>query len=229
MTSSQVDDISNFIARCVKDAEADGVVVGVSGGLDSAVCATLAVRALGVDNVLALFLPSLNTPLADRIDAQALFRTLGLAWAQAGITCIVDAFGPFKTTRNAGNISARVRMTMLYAQANANNLLVMGTSDRSEIEIGYFTKWGDGAADILPIAHLYKTQVRTLAREIGVSASIIEKPSSPALVLGQTAEGEIGFSYEDIDDMLMGKKAMDPRLGHRIAVTQHKRLGPTRL
>jgi len=110
-----------------------------------------------------------------------------------------------------GNLRARIRMTILYYYANLKNLLVCGTGDKSEILLGYFTKYGDGAADLLPIADLYKTQVRGLARKLDLPKSIVEKPSSPRLWPGQMAEKELGATYDEIDQILylyveLGKK-----------------------
>lgn len=199
-------------------------VVGLSGGLDSSVVAALAAPKCGEQNMIGLIMPTRTTPQRDVDDAIKLAEWLQIEYKIIPIDGIIDRF-PFEDPKVRGNIAARVRMTMLYAYANAVNGRVLGTSDRSEYELGFFTKWGDGAADLYPIIHLYKTEVKALARQLGLPQSIIDKPSSPALIEGQTAEGEIGFSYEEIDAMLKGDKPMHSDLQRRIDSNRHKRMG----
>jgi len=202
--------IEDFISSTVESTGRRGVVVGLSGGLDSSVTAKLCVEALGPEKVKALVMPDAEvTPIRDLEDALSLARGLGV---EVGVVDIGEAVKaivgrhPFKDGGVAavGNVRARVRMTMLYYAANALGLLVAGTSDRSELLLGYFTKYGDGGVDILPIGGLYKTQVRALGRHLGLPSSIVEKPSSPQLWRGQTAEGELGLSYDVIDPILHG-------------------------
>jgi NAD+ synthase len=181
-----------------------GFVVGLSGGLDSSVVTALASKAVG-SKVRALILPSGRiTPGQDIEDAVDLCKKLKVSYE---IIDVEDIYSSLVTVANpgkvgAGNILARLRMCLLYAYANANDLLVLGTSDRSEFLIGYFTKYGDGAADLLPIASLYKLQVRALAKYLKLPESIVTKRSSPRLWEGQTAEDEIGLTYEEIDSIL---------------------------
>lgn len=201
--------IIRFIRDKVDEAGAAGVVIGLSGGLDSSVTLRLAVEALGRENVHALVLPDTRiTPEEDVEDALSLARGEGVKVYKVAIDDIVDSY-----TRNMpffkpddrvslGNVRARVRMTILYYYANTNNLLVCGTGDKSEIYLGYFTKYGDGGVDLLPIGDLYKTQVRELGRMLGLPEKIVNKPSSPRLWEGQTAEKELGASYEIIDTIL---------------------------
>lgn len=225
----EIQRIEWFIREYIKDANADGAVVGISGGLDSAVVATLAVRALGKDNVKLIFLPAASTPGEDYEDVGKLLASLGIAMLDAvNIDEMVSAFGVWKQPAK-GNITARIRMTTLYAQANLYNNLVLGTSDKSELALGYFTKWGDGAADILPIAHLYKTQVRKLAWELGVPENIIKKQSSPALEQGKTAEDDLGFTYDEIDRMLKGELIMHSKVEALVARSWHKTMPIPRL
>lgn len=204
----------------------DRAVVGLSGGLDSSVVVTLAVKALGKKNVYGYMLPDSEiTPEGDMKDALELAKALGINYQT------YDLFPLRKLLANViaddrltiGNALARLRMTILYAKAGEHKALVLGTSDRSEIEIGFFTKHGDGAADCYPIADLYKTEVRELAKQLQVPAVIIEKPSSPALWAGHTAEGEIGLTYEQVDAMLRGEIEKHPALEARIKNTKHKR------
>ncbi|MEM3996350.1 MAG: NAD+ synthase, partial [Pyrobaculum sp.] len=199
--------ISAFIKEYVDRAGARGVVVGLSGGVDSTVAAALAVDALGPEGVLALTMPSVYTPPEDVEDARKVAERLGVKLIHIDITPIVEsfhkAFPGFAAEDRvaAGNILPRVRMTILYYYANRENLLVLGSGDRSELLLGYFTKYGDGGVDLLPIGSLYKTQVREMARRLGFGW-IADKPSSPRLWHGHTAEGELGAPYEVLDAVL---------------------------
>ncbi len=203
------DRIIRFIRDKVGEAGAKGVVIGLSGGIDSSVTFALALEALGRDNVHALVLPDTRvTPMEDVDDAVSLARKYGVEPTRVDIDRIVDAYVenmPFYDPDDRvslGNVRARVRMTILYYYANTNNLLVCGTGDKSEIYLGYFTKYGDGGVDLLPIGDLYKTQVRELGRILGLPDKIVNKPSSPRLWRDQTAENELGTTYEIIDTIL---------------------------
>jgi NAD+ synthase len=195
--------IKSFIEETVTDAGASGVVVGLSGGVDSSVVCTLCVRSLGRKRVLGLLMPSSSTPRADMTDAQKLASSLGIQTREAPIRVVVDDILSI-AGREGGripkaNLQARARMAFLYYSANTLNRLVAGTGDRSEILIGFFTKWGDGGVDFLPIGHLYKTQVRMLARHLGLSDKIASKPASPQLWSGHKATDEIPADYESLD------------------------------
>ncbi len=201
--------LSEFTRAIVDRANAEGVVVGVSGGVDSAAVLALMVRSLGNDRVFALLMPdSAVTPPEDIRDARELVERFDVAYKTIDIRPIVDAYlaatGETPDKKSLGNLRARIRMSLLYLYANMENMLVAGTADRSEILIGYFTKYGDGAVDFLPIGCLYKSQVRMLARHLGVPERIARKPSSPRLWPGQLAEAEIGIPYEEIDLILYG-------------------------
>ncbi|MGD0146843.1 MAG: NAD+ synthase [Nitrososphaerales archaeon] len=195
--------ITAFIRRVVARSGASGVVVGLSGGVDSAVVFTLCVRALGRDRVLVAMLPSKHTPLRDAEDAARLADELGVRRVCVAISPLVDALvsaagsGAVKLAR--ANVQARIRMTILYYLANSRSLLVVGTGDRSEEILGFFTKFGDGGADFLPIAHLYKTQVRLMGKHLDIPPSIVSKPASPQLWPGHTAEEELPAGYEKLD------------------------------
>jgi len=241
--------IVDFIRSYIKDTGASGAVVGLSGGVDSSVTASLLVRALGRDNVIGLIMPYKTTPPEDIRDAEYVANQLGIRYHSIDIGMIRDAFANsipgFDPSDRvaAGNLLPRIRMTILYYFANRHNLVVAGTGDKSEILIGYFTKYGDGGVDILPIGDLYKTQVRYLGKYLGIPEGIYLKPSSPRLWEGQTAEGELGLRYEDIDPILhalvdhrMNPKEASEATGkpldlvitvwRRIMSTEHKRRMP---
>lgn len=207
-----IKEITTFIKDTVKTTRADGVVVGLSGGVDSSVVGTLCVRALTKAKVLGVMMPATFTPNEDIKDANDLAQWLGIRTEFLAIQPISEMF--FKTLQlgkndpkqkiPAANIYARNRMVILYYFANLNNYLVAGTGDRSEDLIGYFTKYGDGGVDFLPICHLYKTQVRQLAKHLGIPEKIANKPSSPQLYPGHKAIDEIPVAYEDLDAVLVG-------------------------
>lgn len=197
-----------FIKDYVAATHAQGVVIGVSGGLDSAVVAALAARALGLAHVHGFALPSAVNDPSDLDDARGLADHLGISLDVHEIQPIVDAV----TTSLGGdlepplvaNAMARARMTLLYAEAGRRGCLVLGTGNKSELLTGYFTKHGDGGNDLLPIGDLYKTQVRMLARHLGLPDRIIERPPSAGLWAGQTDEAELGITYERLDQVLLG-------------------------
>jgi len=204
--SREADRITHFIVRTVDEAQASGVVLGLSGGIDSAVVGALCVRALGKDRVSVLLMPSGNTPHLDLKDARMLANTWRVKREEIPISGVVgDIIGSTKAegTRVAkANVQARVRMVLLYYRANSLGYLVAGTGDRSEELLGYFTKWGDGGVDFLPIAHLYKTQVRELGAFLGLPKTVVVKPASPQLWPGQKATDEIPANYDRLDVVL---------------------------
>ena len=182
------------------------MVLGLSGGIDSAVVGALCVEALGKDKVVVLLMPSEHTPGADLEDAAGLAKQWGVRTFMANISGVVSSL--YSSVGLEGgriakaNVQARIRMVMNYYVGNSLNLLVAGTGDRSEDLIGFFTKYGDGGVDFLPIAHLYKTQVRILGERIGVPRRIVMKPSSPQLWPGHKATDEIPADYEVLDLVL---------------------------
>lgn len=196
--------IERFLAEEVLQRQSSGVIFGLSGGIDSAVIASLCAMSLK-DKSLALLMPdSKITPSTDTEDALKLVDQLGLNYKLIDTSSVHSEYSKYLEPNSLalGNLRARIRSNILYYYANSKNLLVLGSSDRSEYLIGYFTKFGDGAADLLPIVSLYKTQIREFAKSLGVPDSIISKKSSPSLWQGHTAEDEIGLSYEEVDLIL---------------------------
>lgn len=196
-----------FIRDHVEDAGASGVVVGLSGGIDSAVVASVAARALGPKRVVCLFLPIEGSGSRDEEDAHALTKSLGVAYTKHDLSKPYFALVSALAVRDKyakGNLKARLRMVALYAEAAGRGALVLGAGNKSELLTGYFTKWGDGGCDLLPIGDLYKTQVRSLAAEVGVPDAIIRKKPSAGLWPGQTDEGELGINYSELDQILLG-------------------------
>lgn len=199
-------EIEDFIEKQVEDSGAEGVVVGLSGGLDSATSLQLAVNALGREKVHALIMPGNPSLDQNMKDARQLAEQKEVETEEINISQVSDSIQeslPFELDREAsGNVRARTRMIMLYAKANTDNLLVLGTGNKTEYLLGYFTKYGDGATDILPLKDLYKTEVRRLAESIGVDSKFIEKKPTAGLWKGQTDEDEIGMTYEEMDSIL---------------------------
>jgi NAD+ synthase len=197
--------LTGFIKSELNRAGFSKAVLGVSGGIDSAVSLYLSAKALGPENVLAVRMPYKTSPQATLNDAQTMIDALGVPSKTIEITDMVDPLiqlYPDINKRRAGNIMARMRMIVLFDQSAAFNGLVMGTSNKTELLLGYSTIFGDSAAAIQPIADLYKTQVRQLAQALGVPENIIQKPPSADLWAGQTDEGELGFTYDSVDQLL---------------------------
>lgn len=201
--------IIDFIRVETRKADVSGAVVGISGGIDSALTATLTVKALGKDRVLGLHMPeSRLTPAADSEDARALANWLGIEYRTIDISGIISAFmaavpeseSADRLTR--GNLKARTRMSLLYFHANQLNRMVIGTGNKTEILLGYYTKYGDGGVDLEPIGGLYKTEVWELSQRLGIPDSLITKKPSAGLWAGQTDEDELGISYMKVDEVL---------------------------
>lgn len=196
--------IERFVSSYVSESSAKGFVIGLSGGLDSSVVLKLCANAIGAERMFCLIMPSSSTPEEDIKDAADLAKSLGVRCEVIDLAPIIEKYSQVlpEDKRARGNLTARIRMNILYYHAAINGYLVAGTSDKSERRIGFYTKFGDGAADILPIADLYKTQVRELARFLQIPRVIIEKKSSPRLWENHLAEDEIGMTYETIDPIL---------------------------
>ncbi len=244
---TRANDIVEWIRRQVTIAGARGLVVGLSGGLDSAVVARLCQLAMPGAAVGAI-MPCYSDPrdeqdadlVVSRFDLPAVRLDLAPAYDHllGDLRTLVpqvpkdqDADGPSADTKaqvSFANIKPRLRMSALYFIANSLNYLVVGTGNRSELTVGYFTKHGDGAADLLPLGRLLKSEVRMLARELEIPEEIIEKAPSAGLWSGQTDEEEMGFSYADLERSLTdGPEAVSPALAMRIErlvrMTEHKR------
>jgi NAD+ synthase len=203
--------ITRFIGDYIEKSGAKGIAVGLSGGIDSCTTAALSALAIGGSKVLALILPEKETYNNKDIEhANLVADKFKLKTEKIDITPTLETIKKTLPIFDLGdkvcngNLKARTRMMYIYYYANKFGLIVCGCSDKSETMIGYFTKWGDGAADIYPLMDLYKTQVRKLAVHLGIPDEIVRKPSSPALWPGQKAEEEIGMEYELLDLILYG-------------------------
>ena len=203
-----ISEIQEWIDDYCKSAKVDGIVVGISGGIDSAVTSALCSKAIGKDAVLGLGLPCLSNP-KDLSDAKLFAAQLGIEFITFDLTSVYEEI--MKITANnfesnnlaTANLKARLRMvTWYYTAQSKGNYLIGGTGNRTELAIGYFTKYGDGGVDIEPIGGLYKCEVREIAKKLNLSEEIINKPPSAGLWEGQTDEDEIGITYDVIDEIL---------------------------
>jgi NAD+ synthase len=197
--------LTSFIRDAVETSGTQGVVVGLSGGVDSSLSAALAARALGPERVHGFLLPYRTSSIESERDARAVAEHLGLPRRAIDISPMVDAyFGiePDAGPDRRGNKMARERMTILFDQAKKLDALVLGTSNKTEILLGYSTVFGDNASSLNPLGDLYKCQIWQLSRHLGLPAQVIDKAPSADLWPGQTDEGELGFSYDLADEVL---------------------------
>ncbi|MDI6752513.1 MAG: NAD+ synthase [bacterium] len=198
-----LDEISRWIKKEVESAGCAGAVVGISGGIDSAVVAYLAKKALG-DSVLGLIMPCYSGE-EDIYYANLVIKSLGIRCEKIDL---IPAYDKLIGTLPKGdrlayaNLKPRLRMLTLYYFANSLNYLVAGTGNKSEIMVGYFTKYGDGGVDILPIGGLLKREVKKLAKELDIPKEIIKRPPGAGLWPGQTDEGEMGITYDELDSAI---------------------------
>ena len=190
----------------VSEANTNGIVVGLSGGIDSTLAAYLACEAVGKENVFGLIMPSTTTPTEDKLHGISIAKQLGIEYNEIAIDGILNEYLSATQLEDdqlaIGNLKARIRMSIIYYYANNKNYLVTGTGNKSEILIGYFTKHGDGACDIEPIGDLYKTNVYELSKYLDIPQEIIDKPPRAGLWINQTDEDELGMSYDLIDQIL---------------------------
>jgi len=199
-----IENIDEFLSDQIEKNHANGVILGLSGGVDSAVLAYLCKRKLK-EKTLAIIMPDTSiTPNSETEDALKMISLTGIEYKLVDINPIIKEYTMYlePNEKARGNLRARIRTNILYYYANIRNYLVLGSSDKSEYLIGYFTKFGDGASDITPIIPLYKLQVREIARHLGVPDKVISKKSSPHLWKEHEAEKELGISYEEIDSIL---------------------------
>ena len=198
--------IQKFIQTRVKEAGAEGVVLGLSGGIDSATTLALAVSSIGSENVKGLIMPFKESESISLATKHA--NSLNVNVKKYKISSIVDNYkevsDSYSSKASEGNLHSRFRMSLLYGEAFSSNHLVIGTSNKSELLVGYYTKWGDGASDFLPMGDLYKSQVYALARYLDVPTEILERIPTAELWEGQSDEEELGISYESLDKILLG-------------------------
>ena len=230
--SSYLKEIEKFLKEYLEDNHCEKYILGISGGVDSSLCAALAKNAVGKERLHCLILP-IESSQADVEDALTLAKDLDLNYT------IIDGTETFNNyvkefKKNSieldkstlGNLKARMRMSILYAISQKERGLVIGTDNADERYVGYYTKHGDGACDILPIAHLIKSEVIEAARLLGIRSSLAERVPSAGLFEGQTDEKEMGVLYKDLDAFLLGKKidaASKKRIAYLHKISAHKR------
>ena len=203
--------IKKFIQTRVQEADAKGVVLGLSGGIDSATTLALAVSSLGSEKVKGLIMPFKSTESISLAQNHA--DSLNVETKEYNISSIVESYkgttDSYSSKASEGNLHSRIRMSLLYGEAFSSKYLVIGTSNKSELLVGYYTKWGDGASDFLPMGDLYKSQVYTLARDLQVPSKILDRVPTAELWEGQSDEEELGISYDNLDKIAMFIKDHD--------------------
>lgn len=234
------DRIATWLSEYAAGAEAKGFAIGLSGGVDSATAAALAVRAVGPQRVLAALMPCQSQP-EDAALGQLVADAFSIPTVTVDLTAafeaLIAAYPPSDRRMPASNVKPRLRMITLYYLAQANNYLVLGSGNRTEIAVGYFTKHGDGGVDLMPLGDLSKTQVWDMARELGVPSAVVERPPSAGLWPGQTDEGEMGITYRELDRVLAAIETGDTsgtapatldKVRGMVARSAHKRALPPR-
>ncbi|MFQ9980222.1 MAG: NAD+ synthase [Finegoldia magna] len=221
------EDLTKWIKEEVESANLKGAVFGISGGIDSAVLACLCKKAFG-DNALGLIMPIKSDP-KDEEDARTLAKAINLKFRKVDLNESYDALiGTFEKNSvemAASNIKPRLRMITLYYYAQNNEYMVLSGSNRSEFMTGYFTKYGDSGADLMPLLNLYKTDIFEMAKVLGIPDVIINKKPSAGLWEGQTDEDEFGFTYEELDNYLMNNSNTKSKdlIDKKIKQSEHKR------
>ena len=227
-----VKEIQSFLREYLEASHQDGYVLGLSGGIDSSAVAALAKSAVGKDKLHCIMMP-INSLEADLKDAVTLANDLDLNYTvidgSKAFNALVNEFienGIVLDDSTKGNLKARIRMSILYAYGQKHRMLVLGTDNLDESYVGYFTKYGDGGVDLLPICRLTKEEVREVAASLGVRKELVERVPSAGLYEGQTDEKEMGILYKDLDAFLLGKD-VDPKVKERIEylhrISEHKR------
>ncbi len=226
---TKITKICDFIKKQVNGNGFQKVVVGLSGGIDSALVATLCVQALGKENVFGVLMPYKTSDENSKKDALTIVKFLDIKHKIREITSMVDAYFAEEnpTALQKGNFCARMRMATLFDYAQKTNALVAGTGNKSELLIGYCTLYGDSACSFEPIGHIYKTQVWQMAKELNVPQEIINKPPTADLWCGQTDESELGLDYPTLDKILVDlwdKKLSEKDLIHKYGQTAIKKV-----
>ena len=233
----KIKNISNNLKQFYRSSDCNKAVLGLSGGVDSALVAKIATMAFGAENITALIMPNEGITDPKNVnDAESWAKELGINHHIIHINTFVNSYEhlPWNAMEIAKmNVQARVRANILYHYANSNNALVLGTGNKSEVMLGYFTKYGDAACDVQVIGNLYKTEVWDAARVLKLPESIIQKKPTAELISEQTDEEEIGISYNEIDATLKSLEENNPpltdtelELHERIVQNKHKRKMP---
>lgn len=245
ITKAEVNEIVDFLKKTLVNSGTNGFALGLSGGIDSAVCAALAQQAiseLNRDHILDLIILPIGNKYSDADCATEVAKTIGAKVRTVELSNALEEFlisnGGSNDAKTTGNVKARLRMTAIYFAANAKNLLVLGTDNLSETYTGYFTKHGDGAADVFPISGYTKRQVYAIGRHLGLPESVLTRAPSAGLWDGQTDEEELGIEYNFIDNRLEGLEgsneaeykerypALAEKLDTQHRITEHKRAAP---
>ncbi len=226
-------EIEQFLKNYLEETHCDTYILGISGGVDSSLCAALAKNAVGKDRLLCLIIP-IESQKADEDDAKLLAQELDLNYVVVDASEIFNSYvntykslGQEFDRSTLGNLKARIRMSILYSYAQKYRGLVIGTDNADERYTGYFTKHGDGACDILPIAHLLKGEVVEASKILGISDYLAERVPTASLYEGQTDELEMGVTYKDLDNYILGCKVdevTEKRIQHLHKISEHKRV-----
>ncbi len=230
---NSVDVISGFIKKVIEESKSNGLVVGLSGGIDSSVVTYISAQAISRDKILGLIMPTETTSTEDLEDALSVAEVLGIKKKIIPINNIIEQFSTLpihSSSKNQqhlakANLKARIRMLILYYHANSMNRLVLGTGNKSELLVGYFTKYGDGGVDLLPLGDLYKTDVQKIAIHLNVPFNILNKPPTAGLWQGQTDEKELGITYQLLDKilyLLMDKKLQSDQVAEELEISEEE-------